>query len=150
MRRFLIIFSVLIAVGIRLGIDFYSLLGGLLLILIVAAGFMYMFTHKLVPQLLECFIILLFVPPLVLIAIYYVENFIRQLISGAPIDANPFPVFIILLLLMILAFIYVFRTRLRNRRVESQHLQGAEREPILPQTQFQRLENAISNDAEQI
>ena len=89
MRRFFIIFAVVIGIGMCFGIDGYSMWSGLLLLILVITGFTYMFTGKFMPQFIESFLILLFTPLLVVYIIKLAGNFLTRLFSGYNFYVNP-------------------------------------------------------------
>ena len=132
MRLFMIVFSILIGFSLLLGFDSFSVWTGLLLLIILFIGVLYMFTGKVLPQFIETFLIVLFIP----LSVIYIYNLISQFIQSTSVNSqlsiNVWPFLRVILFLMFLAFLYVLSIRRQNQRLDRFRLQGSEREPVVP------------------
>lgn len=128
MRRFMIIFSIVIGFGLLFGSDGYAGWTNLLGLIIMLIGVFYMFTRRVLPQLVETLLIVLFVPMLVIYLYYFITNLFRSHLSNPNMDISLWPFLVIAFLLSFFASLYVIRIRRQNQRLE----QGSEREPVVP------------------
>jgi Ca2+/Na+ antiporter len=137
MRRFVSIFAVLIGIGMYLGIDVGPLLSAIALMMIMLAGVFYMFSRKVSSVFIESILILLFGPVFVVCLIQLVLGFLGQLFVSIGGAIDPSSILVILLLLMFLAFAIVMWERRRGHQIDRYQIQGAEREPIIPEAYHQ-------------
>jgi len=130
MRNILIFVSVLIGLGLLINTDIFSSWSSIILLLILLIGFLYMFTGKILPQLMESLLLILLIPIFTIFIIHFIcvlfSSF--QVVNGSEIN---FPFIILILILMTAATIYVIRRRMRNRRPDAHRLQGSERESVM-------------------
>ena len=131
MRRFMIIFSMVIGFGLLFGLG-QSIWTHILALIIMLIGVLYMFTGRVLPQFVETFLILLFVPLFVIFLFNLIKQFFGSGGLNPQINIPLWPFIVGAFLLSFLAAFYVFRIRRQNQRLGSSENQGSEREPVVP------------------
>jgi len=132
MRRFMIIFSIIIGISLLFGPDGFSVWTHILALLIMLIGVLYMFTGRILPQFVETLLIVLVVPLFVIYLYSFTAQFIRSLSLNPQIDVSPWPILIIVFLLMFCASLYILHIRRQNQRLNRPRTPGSEREPVIP------------------
>lgn len=132
MQRYAVIFSILMGIAIFLGFDGFSIVGGILLIMVTLAGFFHIFSKRASSQLIETSIILLLGPLVVFGVIQFLLKILHDLLLSMGITTNPTS-FSIIIIIMLLAFGFVMWERRNSRRIDRFRLRGSEREPIIPE-----------------
>ena len=146
MRRYFLILVIFLGILMYLGIDIWSLLGGVLLLILVMTGILFMVGRKFPNSLLEIFFILLIGPVLVSSFIHLLIDFIKQLSGSDGISGIPVYLLLFLIVIALLGFTWILLQRSRNRRVDTYRVQGSEREPVIPDTFSHRDRETINDD----
>jgi len=132
MNRLLAICIILMGIGMYGGVYLQPLLNSILSLMLVMAGLYYIFHRRFSRQLWRNFLILLIGPIFVCCLIGLVLGNGSRILGGFS-EIDPIWVIVVVVLLMLSAFTYIFWQHHRQRQVDRYHLQGAEREPVLPE-----------------
>lgn len=103
MRGFLSLFAVSLGIALFVGVDIFPLVGGILMLLIMAEAVFIMFGGPLPRFLTEIFLFILLGPIFVSSLIHLLIDLGRQMLISINISFNPVQIFLILLILMFLA-----------------------------------------------
>jgi uncharacterized membrane protein len=131
-RRISGITAVCLGIGMYLGLQLQSLWYCFLLLILVLAGFHFMFKGRFPGQLLESLVILIFGPLFVLYMFGIAANCGTYIFRQVGVVVDPGVIVGILIIIFLAASVYIGVNHFRNREIDRFELQGAEREPVIP------------------
>ena len=131
-RRISGIIAVCLGIGMYFGLQLQSFWYCFLLLILVLAGIHFMLWGRFPGQLLESLVIFIFGPFFVMYMIGIVMDCSSYIFEQAVSEIGYGLIATILIIVVLAVSLYIGVNHFRNREIDRFQLQGAEREPVIP------------------